>query len=164
MTKTVTALYENRIVLEDALHKLDDLGIREDQIGVVMNDQTHGKAFAIESHDKSSEGFTAGATFGGIVGGILSAVAGAGVISMPGLNLMVAGPIVAGLAGAAVGAAAGSLVGGLIGMGIPEHEAKLYEGKLRAGHILLAVQATDSTQASRVREMLKGTEAYSVAA
>ena len=164
MTKTVTAIFETRMALEDALRKLETLGIKENQIGVVMSDQTHGKSFKLENHNKADQGLAAGATFGAIAGGILAAIAGAGSLVIPGLNLIAVGSIVSGLAGAGAGAAAGGLVGGLIGLGVPEHEAKLYEGGLKTGHILLAVEAADSKQAGLVRDLFKNTEAYNVAA
>lgn len=164
MTKTVTAIFETRMFMEAALRKLETLGITENQIGVVMSDQTHGKSFKLENNSKTSEGLAGGATFGGIVGGILAAVAGAGTLAIPGLNLVVAGSIVSGLAGAGVGAATGGLLGALVGLGIPEHEAKLYEGGLKTGHVLLAIEARDDKQAAQVRDVLKNTEARNIAA
>ncbi len=164
MTKKITAIFETSFEMEDALRKLGDIGITDNQIGVVMSDETHGKSFKFENRDKSDEGIAVGATAGGIVTGILAAVAGAGSIVIPGLNLVVAGPIVAGLAGVGVGAAAGGLVGGLIGLGIPEHEAKFYEGKVKAGHILLAIEAKDSDQASQVKKICENSHAVSIAA
>jgi hypothetical protein len=164
MTKTVTAIFETRTALEDALRKLETLGIAEKQIGVVMSDQTHGKSFKLENHNKVDQGVAAGATFGVIAGGILAAVAGAGSLIIPGLNLIAVGSIVSGLAGAGAGAVAGGLVGGLVGLGVPEHEAKLYEGGLKTGHILLAVEATDGKQADRILDLLKNAEAFNIAA
>lgn len=164
MTIIITALFETRRTMDDALRKLEAAGISESQIGVIMNENVHGKSFVIENNDKSDTGLAIGATLGGIAGGIAAAIAGVGSLAIPGLNLVVVGSIVAGLAGAGLGAAAGGLVGGLVGMGIPEHEAKLYEGKLKAGHILLAVEAHDSKQATQVRDVLKDTEAYKLAA
>jgi|ERR1035437_3642864 hypothetical protein len=164
MTKTVTAIFETRMSMEVALRKLEVLGLTENQIGVVMSDQTHGKSFKLETNSRAGEGLAGGATFGGIVGGILAAVAGAGTIAIPGLNLVVVGSIVSGLAGAGVGAATGGLLGALVGLGIPEHEAKLYEGGLKTGHVLLAVEARDGKQATQVRDVLKNTEARNIAA
>lgn len=164
MKRTITAIFATRALLEKALRNLDIMGIDESQIGVVMSDNTHGKSFKIESHSKADEGLAAGATFGGIVGGFLAVLAGAGTLAIPGLNLVVAGSVVSGLAGASLGAAAGGIVGGLIGMGIPEHEAKLYEGKISAGHILLAVEARDENQASLVHNILKEVSTEDIAA
>lgn len=164
MTKSVTAIFETRRSLEEALRRLEAITITENQIGVVMSDDTHGRSFKLENTSKVDGGLAAGATFGGIIGGVLAAIAGAGTLAIPGLNVIIVGSIVSGLAGAGVGAAAGGLIGGLIGLGIPEHEAKLYEGGLKAGRILLAVEARDEQQADQVRDILEKTEAYDIAA
>jgi len=164
MSNIITATFKTRTATEEALRELELLGITEDQIGLVVTDETRGKTFTLENHSKSDQGVAAGATFGGIVGGILAAVAGAGTIVIPGLNLVVAGALVAGLAGLGAGATAGGIIGGLIGLGVPEHEAKLYEGELRAGNVLLAVEARDHEQAKQVRQVLKKTDAYNIAA
>lgn len=163
--RTVTATFETSEKLEKALLKLKTIGIAEKQISVVMSNETHGKTFNLEDdHNTVDEGLAAGATFGGIIGGILSALMAAGTISIPGLNLIVSGGVVSGLAGAGVCAGAGGLLGGLVGLGIPEHEAKLYEIKLEAGHILLAVEVQDYKEAARIHEILKTTEGYNIAA
>lgn len=164
MTKTITAIFDTRRAMEEALRKFEAVNVTNDQINVIMSDETRKKFFKLETHNKVDEGVAAGATFGGIVGGVMAAVVGAGTLAIPGLNLVVVGSVVAGLAGAAVGAATGGIVGGLIGLGVPEHEAKLYEGKLKSGHILLAVEARDAAQAKVVREIFEHTEAYNIAA
>lgn len=164
MAKTITAVFETRSFMEDALRRLEGINVTDRQIGVVMSDKTHGKYFRLDTHSKADEGVAGGATFGGIVGGILAAVAGAGTLAIPGLNLVVVGSIVSGLAGVAVGAMAGGLVGGLVGLGIPEHEAKLYEGKLQTGSILLAVEARDDEQAKQIRDIFENSQAYNIAA
>jgi len=164
MSRTITATFKTRTATEEALRELELLGVTEDQIGLVVTDETRGKTFNIENHSKSDQGVAAGATFGGIVGGILAAIAGAGTIVIPGLNLVVAGSIVAGLAGLGAGAAAGGILGGLVGLGVPEHEAKLYEGEIRSGSILLAVEARDHEQAKNIRQVLKRVDAYNIAA
>lgn len=164
MTKTVTAIFETRYAMEVALRSLETIGITESQIGVVMSDETHGKSFRLENNNKTDAGLATGATIGGILGGMLTAIVAAGTLTIPGLNMVVVGPIVAGLAGAGLGAATGGVIGGLIGLGIPEHEAKLYEGKLKTGHILVAVEACDHKQAEQVRNTFESTGAYNIAA
>ena len=164
MTNTVTAMFETRAAMEDCLRRLEPIGITNDQIGVVMNDTVRGKHFTLENHSKADEGVAAGATLGGILGGLLTALAGAGTLLIPGLNIIVAGPIVAGLAGAGLGAATGGILGGLVGMGVTEHEAKLYESGLKAGNILLAIKARDSEQAKEVRTVMRDTQAFNIAA
>ncbi|MBU6234492.1 MAG: hypothetical protein KGQ41_01495 [Alphaproteobacteria bacterium] len=164
MSKKITATFQNRFEMESALRQLTAIGVGDGQIGVIMNDETHGKSFRIKDDNKSDEGMVAGATVGGIATGLLAAVAGAGTLAIPGLSLVVAGPVVAGLAGAGLGAAAGGIVGGLIGLGIPEHEAKLYQGEIKAGRILLAVEALDDKQAQQVKRVFENAHALNIAA
>ena len=164
MSRTVTATFKTRQDTEEALRQLEAIGVTESQIGLVVTDETRGKTFSIENHSKSDQGVAAGATAGGIIGAVLAAIAGAGTIVIPGLNLVVAGTLVAGLAGLGAGAATGGVIGGLIGLGVPEHEAKLHEGDIKAGSILLAVEARDGDQAKQVREILKRSDALDVAA
>ena len=164
MSKTITATFKTRTATEEVLRELELIGVGESQIGMVVTDETRGKSFNIEHHTKAGQGVAAGGTVGGIVGGILAAIAGAGTIAIPGLNVVVAGAIVAGLAGLGAGATAGGVLGGLIGLGVPEHEAKLHEGALRTGGILLAVEAKDSAQAAQVKAILGRADAYNIAA
>lgn len=164
MSKTVTATFKTRQAVEDALYRLGAAGITEDQVSLLVTDETRGKSFVMDEGSKADEGAAAGATFGGIVGGILAAVLAAGTITVPGLNLVVTGGLAAGLAGAGAGAATGGLIGMLIGAGIPEHEAKLYEDELKNGNILLAVHAESREQAKKVEDILNNVDAYNIAA
>ncbi len=164
MSKKITAIFETRSALEDALRSLESIDITDQQIGVIMSDELRGKAFKMETKSKADAGLATGATVGGIAGGILAAILSVGSIAVPGLNLVVAGTIVSGLAGAGLGAATGGLIGGLVGLGITEHEAKLYEGKLKSGNILLAIEPRDNEQDKKIRALLKDTQAYDIAA
>jgi hypothetical protein len=98
----------------------------------------------------------AGASAGGVLGGTLGLLAGIGALAIPGLGpFIAAGPIMAALSGAAAGAGVGGITGALVGMGIPEYEAKAYEGKLRDGNILLSVHTDDEAQRKRALEIFK---------
>src|SRR5271154_2072532 len=115
-------------------------GFSANDISVLFPDKAGTKDFAHEQHTKASEGAAAGAGTGAILGGALGWVIGIGSLAIPGLGIFIAaGPIMAALAGAAGGAAAGGLTGALIGMGIPEYEAKRYEGKVKDGNVLLSI-------------------------
>jgi len=162
--KTITATFKTRLAAEDTLAQLEAAGVDENQIGIVITDETRGTTFGIKEGNKSEEGLAAGATLGGLAGAILAGIAGAGVIAIPGLNLVVAGTIVSALAGLGAGAATGGLVGALIGAGIPEHEAKLYEKELKEGNILMAVRPKGKEQTDIVRDILSRADAYHVAA
>ncbi|MBA2622653.1 MAG: hypothetical protein H0U88_03405 [Chthoniobacterales bacterium] len=145
---------------EQIVESLQTSGFDSSEISVLLPD-TEGK------HDighvkatKAPEGATTGATTGGVAGGVLGLLAGIGALAIPGVGpFIAAGPIMAALSGAAVGATTGGIVGGLIGLGIPEIEAKRYEGKLKEGNFLIAVHANDGDQVDRAKEVFKNANA-----
>ncbi len=157
----VTAVYKTRAGAEEALRRMEAVGIADSQISILSSDETRGKAFGIEKSSKVDEGFTAGATVGGLVGAVVAGVLSAGAIAIPGINLVVSGFLISGLAGLGAGAATGGLIGALIGMGFEENEAKFYETELKEGNILLAVNALDSDQRKLVKEIIDETDSYS---
>ena len=125
-------------------------------ISVLFPDKTGTRDFAHEQHTKAPEGAAAGAGTGGVLGGALGWLVGIGALAIPGLGpFIAAGPIMAALSGAAAGAALGGLTGALIGMGIPEYEAKRYEGKIKEGNILISVHADDSTERDRAKAIFE---------
>lgn len=131
-------------------------GFTPNDISVLLPDKSGTRDFAHEQHTKAPEGATTGAGAGGVLGGALGWLVGIGALAIPGLGpFIAAGPIMAALGGAAVGAAVGGLTGALIGMGIPEYEAKAYEGKIKAGNILIAVHSDDRDQTSAALEIFK---------
>lgn len=131
-------------------------GFSANDVSVLFPDKQGTKDFAHEQHTKAPEGATAGAGGGAILGGALGWIVGIGALAIPGLGpFIAAGPIMAALAGAAGGAAVGGIAGALIGMGIPEFEAKRYEGKIKDGNILLSVHTDDSKERDRAKEILE---------
>jgi tetrahydromethanopterin S-methyltransferase subunit C len=127
-------------------------------------DSRSTKEFAHQKDTKAPEGTTAGVTAGGVIGGSLGVLAGIGALAIPGVGpLIAAGPIMAGLAGLGVGGAVGGLVGALVGMGIPEYEAKRYEGQVKGGGTLLSVHCDTAEQISRAKDLLRGTGATDIA-
>lgn len=123
-------------------------------ISVLFPDKGSSRDFAHEMSTKAPEGIVAGAGTGGIIGGALGWIAGIGALTIPGVGpFIAAGPIMAALSGAAIGASVGGVLVGLIGMGIPEIEAKRYEGKVKAGNILISVHTEDSKEITRAREI-----------
>jgi len=131
-------------------------GFTESDVSVLFPDKQGTKDFAHEQHTKAPEGAAAGATGGAVLGGALGWMVGIGSLAIPGLGpFIAAGPIMAALAGAAGGAAAGGLTGALIGMGIPEYEAKRYEGKIKSGNILLSVHTEDGNERDRAKKILE---------
>src|SRR5580698_10071240 len=125
----VFGIYKSVIQAELAVDQIIAAGFMSNDISVLLQDSQSTKEFAHEKNTKAPEGTTAGATTGGVVGGTLGLLAGIGALAIPGVGpLIAAGPIMATLAGLGVGGAVGGLIGALVGMGIPEYEAKRYEG------------------------------------
>jgi hypothetical protein len=160
----VTATFKDRASSETALRKLENIGIKGEQVSLVMTDETRHNHFKIDEDTKVDEGAISGAAIGGIAGTLLSILTTAGAMAIPGLNLVITGPVVAAFAGLGVGAITGGIVGGLAGAGVPEHEAKVYEREIKSGGVLLAVQATDDLQKKMIKEALKTADAYNIAA
>ena len=132
-------------------------------ISVLMPDRSGTKDFAVDNSTKAPEGAATGAGTGAVVGGGLGWLAGIGALAIPGLGpLIAAGPIMAALSGAAVGGTVGGLTGALVGMGIPEYEAKRYEGRIRSGSILLSVHSDDSKWTQKAETILKNTGAEDI--
>jgi hypothetical protein len=136
--------------------QLKAAGFSENDISVLFPDKTGTRDFAHEQHTKAPEGAATGAGGGALLGGALGWLVGIGSLAIPGLGpFIAAGPIMAALAGASAGAAAGGVTGALIGLGIPELEAKQYEGKIRGGNILMSVHAVDGKEVTRAKEIFK---------
>ena len=156
----VFGIYRDRGTLEMAVDTLRQEGFRNTDISVLFPDNVGTKDFAHEKNTKAPEGTAAGATTGAVIGGGLGWLAGIGALAIPGIGpFIAAGPIVAALAGVGVGGALGGFTGALIGMGIPEYEAKRYEGRIKEGGILLSVHSDNSEWAKKAKEILKSTGA-----
>lgn len=152
---SVFAVYSSREQVERTVAALRDRGFRATDISVLWPENEGSKDLAHELHSKAPEGATAGAGTGAIVGGTLGWLAGIGALAIPGIGpLIAAGPIVAALAGAGAAGAIGGIAGALIGYGVPEYEAKRYEGRVRKGGILLSVHADDREWAQKAKEIL----------
>jgi hypothetical protein len=132
-------------------------------VSVLLPDNQSSKDFAHEKHTKAPEGTTTGVAAGGTIGGTLGLLAGIGALAIPGLGpFIAAGPIMGALAGVGVGGAVGGLVGALVGMGMPEYEAKRYEGRVKNGGVLLSVHCDTSEQITRAKDVLKRTGAEDI--
>src|SRR3954454_19502543 len=157
-------LYKSRAQAESAVDALQQAGFRSDDISVLMPDQQSSEEFAHEKNTKAPEGTTTGVAAGGTIGGTLGLLAGIGALAIPGVGpFIAAGPIMGALAGLGVGGAVGGLVGALVGMGIPEYEAKRYEGRVKEGGVLLSVHCDTSEQVDSAKQSLKETGAKDVA-
>jgi hypothetical protein len=160
----VYGIYSSREHAEEAIDAMRTAGFRAEDISVMLPDNLGSKDFGHERHSKAPEGATAGAATVGLLGGALGWLIGAGALAIPGVGpLIAAGPLMAALAGVGAGTVLGGLTGALVGVGIPEYEAKRYEGRIRSGGVLLSVHCTDDHWVSRAKEMLKHTGAEDVA-
>jgi hypothetical protein len=156
MERAVICIVNDAGKAERVVDQLRAGGFASDHISVLFPDKQGTKDFAHEQNTKAPEGATAGAGAGGVLGGGLGWLVGIGSLAIPGLGpFIAAGPILAALSGAAVGAAVGGLTGALVGMGIPEYEAKQYEGKIKGGNILISVHTDDSDQRTLAKEIFE---------
>src|SRR5258706_5645552 len=160
----VFGIYKSSAEAESAVDRIVGAGFSHNDISVLLPDTESSKEFAHEKNTKAPEGTTTGATTGGVVGGTLGLLAGIGSLAIPGVGpFIAAGPIMGALAGVGVGGTVGGLIGALVGMGIPEYEAKRYEGRVREGGILLSVHCDSSDWVKRANDILKETGVQDVA-
>jgi hypothetical protein len=156
-------IYTDRSGVEHAVDVLKTAGYRNTDISVLFPETTGTKDFAHEKHTKAPEGAATGAGSGVVVGGTLGWLAGIGALAIPGVGpFIAAGPIMAALAGAGLGGTVGGIVGALVGMGIPEYEAKRYEGRIKSGGILLSVHCDNSEWTKKAKQILEDTGAEDV--
>lgn len=154
--KSVFCITTSRNQADQIVDQLKNANFSNNDISVLFPDKGTTRDFAHEKNTKAPEGAIAGAGTGGVIGGALGWVAGIGALAIPGVGpFIAAGPIIAALSGAAVGAAVGGIAGGLIGLGIPEIEAKRYEGKVKAGNILLSVHTENAEEIDRAKDIFK---------
>jgi hypothetical protein len=152
----VTGLFRNRVAAEAAVDAILKRGYARDDISVLMSDATRTKEFAVQAKSHAADGAGIGGALGTAVGAVLAAIAAVGsTIILPGLNLVIAGPIAAALAGAGAGAVTGGVIGALVGAGIPEYRAKVYETGLREGGILIGVEAKTGEEVDSLEKLLE---------
>jgi hypothetical protein len=161
MATLVSGLFKTRSAAERAVENLVDYGYSRDDISLLMSDATRGREFALQMATKAPEGAATGATIGGVIGAIAAGLVAMGIVVVPGLGLVAAGPVVATLAGLGAGAAAGGFTGALVGLGIPEHEARFYNEAIEKGGILVGVYC-HSDRADQARRVLQAADAEKV--
>lgn len=159
----VFGIYRSENQAEAAVDRLIAQGFASDDISALLPDNRSSRQFAHEKNTKAPEGAATGAVTGGVLGGTLGMLAGIGALAIPGVGpLIAAGPIMGTLAGLGAGGAVGTLIGALTGMGIPEYEAKRYEGQVKAGGVLVSVHCDSSEEVERAEKILKSTGAEDV--
>lgn len=160
---SVMCIAETRSLAESIVEQVERAGFPRSDVSVLFPNKSGTKDFAHEHNTKAPEGAVAGVGAGGVVGGTLGLLAGIGALAIPGVGpLIAAGPIMATLSGAAAGATVGGVGGALVGLGIPEIEAKRYEGKIKGGNILIAVHANDGEDQKRVEALFKANAARDI--
>ena len=161
----VYGIYSHRSQAEAGVDRLIGAGFRKEDISVLMQNNAGTKDFAHEKDTKAPEGTTAGVIAGGAIGGAFGLVVGLGAIVVPGLGpLLAAGPIIGALTGVGSGGIVGGIIGALIGMGIPEYEAKRYEGHVKQGGILASVHCDNREWVAKAKDLLKQTGADDISA
>ncbi len=162
--KAVFGIYDSRAEVERAIDALKIDGFIASDISVLLPDTKGSQEFAHVKGTKAPEGAATGASTGIVIGGALGWLVGIGALAIPGVGpLIAAGPIVSALAGAGIGSTLGGISGALIGLGIPEYEAKRYEGMVLEGGILLSVHAETSRLVDQAKETLEVTGARDIA-
>ena len=158
----VTGLFRDRDSAERAYQAVSDRGYGKDDVNLVMSDETRQRHFANDGNVETELGnkAAAGAGIGGAIGGSLGAIAAAiaavgTTIALPGLGLIIAGPLAAAIAGAGAGAATGGIVGALIGWGIPEERVKQYDEGIKNGGILMGVRPRSDEDAAYLETQWK---------
>jgi len=160
----VFGIYRDTVALSAGLERLRSAGFRSTDVSVLMPENLGTKDFVHKKETKAPEGATTGAVSGAVIGGTLGWLAGIGALAIPGLGpFIAAGPIMGLLAGVGAGGAVGGVAGALIGMGVPEYEAKRYEGRVKAGGILLSAHCDSSEWVKRAKTILEQTGAEDIA-
>jgi len=163
MKKAVFCIAKTPAQAEAIVGQLKIEGFSNNDISVLFPDKSGTKDFAHEQHTKAPEGATTGGAVGAGLGAVLGWLAGIGSLAIPGVGpFIAAGPIMGALSGAAVGGATGGIIGALVGMGIPEYEAKRYEGKVRGGNILISVHTDNADERARVKDIFKKANAEDI--
>lgn len=164
----LTGMFRDRRSTENAYNSMHDIGYTEDEINMVMSKETHDKYFSDEKEEtelgnKAAAGSGAGSAIGGAIGAITGIVAAIGTsIVIPGLGLVVAGPLAAGLAGAGAGGLTGGIIGALVGWGIPKERAKIYESGIKDGHIVMGVKPKNDDDAEYLEKTWRENDAREV--
>jgi hypothetical protein len=163
MKRSALCLVDTEAQADGVVAKLRSAGFSENDISVLFPDKGSTRDFAHKKETKMPEGATVGASTGGVVGGTIGLLAGIGALAIPGLGpFIAAGPIMAALSGGAIGAGVGGLTGALVGLGIPEYEAKRYEGKVKEGGILISVHSESNDETNRAKNIFKEEGAHDI--
>jgi hypothetical protein len=164
MSKSAYCIATSQTQASQIVDRLKAAGFVNSDIAILFPDKRGAKDFGHAKGTKAPEGAAVGAGTGALLGGTLGWLAGIGTLAIPGVGpFIAAGPIMAALGGVALGGTVGGLTGTLVGLGVPEYEAKLYEGKLREGNILLSVHSDEADRLTRAKTIFKECGAHDIA-
>ena len=155
MSEHIIGMFRTRSGAEGAVNSLVAAGFKPTDVSMLVTDKTRGEHFEVERHTQAPEGAAVGGAAGGAIGAIAAGLTAVASLAIPGIGFLAAGPIVAALAGGGAGAAAGGIIGALIGLGVPRHEAHLYDEELRGGGMLVGVRAISREQEHVARQVLR---------
>lgn len=164
----LTGMFADRESTESAYNTLHERGYSKDDINLVMSDETRKKYYSdkddhSELGTKAAETAGTGSAIGGTIGAVAGVIAAIGTsVVIPGLGLIIAGPIAAGLAGAGAGGITGGLIGALVGSGIPEDRAKIYESGINDGHVVMGVHPKNDADADYLEQNWKSNSARDI--
>ena len=162
--KSVFGIYPTRSNVESAVNALQHAGFSNSGVSILLPENLQSGGVATEQSTKAPEGAVVGVGSGAAVGGALGWLVGIGALAIPGIGpVIAAGPLVAALAGIGIGGALGGFAGSLVGMGIPEQEARKFEGELLKGAILIAVHCESDEETNRAKQVLQSTGAQDIA-
>src|ERR1700761_8584585 len=163
MKRSTLCLVDTEAQADAVVGQLRSAGFSDNDISVLFPDEGSTRDFAHKKATKMPEGASVGAGTGGVVGGTIGLLAGIGALAIPGLGpFIAAGPIMAALSGGAIGAGVGGITGALVGLGIPEYEAKRYEGKVKEGGILISVHSESNDETNRAKNIFKEEGAHDI--
>ena len=162
MDKIVTGLFESPSQAAAAVRTLEARGVPESEMSIIAGEGFKKETFAVDSHSKLPEGVALGAGTGGAVGALVAGLTAVGAIATGGAGLVVAGPLVAALAGAGAGATLGGVTGGAIGAAIPEHEVKHYEDAIEKGSVLVGVHCESDDREDIAKQSFKDCDAKKI--
>jgi Heat induced stress protein YflT domain len=163
MKRSTLALVDSEEQARATVERLTSSGFSQDDISVLFADKSSTREFAHEKETKLPEGATIGAGTGGTLGGIVGLMAGLGSLAIPGLGpFIAAGPVMAALSGGAIGAGIGGIAGALIGLGVPEYEAKRYQGAVKEGGVLISVHTDSADRAKQAKRIFEESGAHDI--
>lgn len=164
----LTGMFHDRQSTENAYNTLQEKGYSKDEISIIMSDETRKEHFSDEVEEteigtKAAENAGKGSAIGGTIGAVAGVIAAIGTsLAIPGLGIVIAGPIAAGLAGAGAGGVTGGIIGALVGSGIPEARAKLYESGVKEGNIVIGVKPRNEEDAKYLKDNWRTNKAEEV--